>query len=172
VRNVSLTLRQALYGQESGEVAVVFVTITHEALATPLRLVNVNVQRLSTDPLIYGAVSRGDQYLFVNMDVSLPDEKDQSPPRGRLVLSNVGREAVALARSVTSPPAVKIELALASALNDVEIEWPQMDMVGADFGADTITFELAMDSFSTESCPTHSFDPSFFPGLFQDVIAS
>lgn len=171
MRILSLTLRQALYGQESGEVAVFLVTITHPDLPTPIRLSNDNTERLGEDPLYYGTISRGEEYLFVGMGVTLPDERDEAPPRARLSFSNVGREAVAMARSVSSPPAVKIELVLASAPDDVEVECPQMDMVSVDYGADTISFDLAVDSFSTESCPAHSFDPAYFPGLFQDVIA-
>jgi hypothetical protein len=42
VRVLSLNFRKALYAQESGEVPIFLLTITHPSLAAPIRL--------STDP--------------------------------------------------------------------------------------------------------------------------
>jgi hypothetical protein len=166
VRTLSAELQAALYGQESGVVAALLVTITHAELAVPIRISTDKTTRLSTDPLVYGTTSRGNDYLFIGLEVSLPDERSESPPRARMVLTNVGREAIALVRSVVSPPSVKIELVKASAPDVVEAEWPAMDMAAVEYSADTISFELTMDSYALEPFPSGSFDPAYFTGLF------
>lgn len=166
MRILSMNMREAIFAQNSDEVAVFLLTITHPALATPIRLSSDATQRLSDDPLVYGTISRGEEYLFVGMDITLPDEKDKAPPSSRLVISNVNRELVPLARSISTPAKVKIETILASAPDNVEVTVPALDMVSLVYDASELTFDLTMDALSSEPYPAGSFTPADFPGLF------
>lgn len=166
MRTLSLNLRNALFAQQSGEVPVFLLTITHPNLADPILLSTDPTERLTTSPLVYGTTSRGDQYLDVGMNVTLPDEKDKSPPAAKLVISNVDRSIIPLIRSVTSPASVKIELVLASDPDTVEQEWPALEITAADWNAPDISFDLTMESMVTLPYPAGSFNPAAFPGLF------
>jgi hypothetical protein len=166
VRVLSLNLREALFSQESGEVPIFLIEITHPDLPEPIRLTTDATTRLSTDPLIYGTVSRGTTYLYAGIDVTIPDEQDKSPPASKLTIANVTRDLIPLARSVNSPPSVKIEAVLASAPDDVEMNWPALDMSNLTYDASALQFDLTMDALVTEPYPSGTFSPAYFSGLF------
>ena len=165
-RTLSLNFREALNAQESSETVIFLMTVDHDDLSSPILLSTDPTTRLSEVPLMYGTVSRGDTYIFIPMEVALPDEREQSAPRAGFRISNVTRELVSLVRSVTSPPRAKLELVLASDLDTVEVETPWLDVVAATTTSGDVTFELTLNSMATELWPTDSFDPSTFPGLF------
>lgn len=166
MRTLSLNFRQALFAQESGELPVFLLTITHPDLAVPIRLSSDSGERLSVEPLRYGTVSRGETFYFVGMDITLPDEQDGSPPASKMIISNVDRELIPTARSVLSPAQVKLEAVLASAPDDVEFEIPALDMVHLNYDLGQLTFDLMIDSLASEPFASGSFDPASFPGLF------
>jgi len=165
VRVLSLNFREALFAQESGEVVIFLLTITHLELADPIRLTTDPTERKSTDPLVYRTMSRGEEYLYAGVDITIPDEQDKSPPVSKLTIANVTRDLIPLARSVSTPPAVKIEAVLGSALDDVEMIWPAMDMTNLTYDASFLQFDLTMDALVTEPYPSGTFSPAAFPGL-------
>jgi hypothetical protein len=166
VRVLSINFREALFNQESGEVPIFLLTITHEDLDAPIYLTTDPTERLSTDPLTYGTVSRGTTFLYAGVDITLPSEQDKSPPASTLVIANIDRGLIPLARSVSTPPSVMIETVLASAPDLVEIAWPRFDMSNLSYDANQLTFDLTVDSLTTEPYPSGTFSPAYFPGLF------
>jgi hypothetical protein len=167
VRILSLNFRKALFSQESGEVPIFLLTITHPLLTDgPIYLSTDATTRLSTDPLKYGTVSRGITFLYAGVDITLPDEQDKSPPTSKLTVENVTRDMVPLARSATVPPSVKIEGVLASDLDTVEIMWPKFSMSNLTYDASYLQFDLTIDALVTEPYPAGTISPANFPGLF------
>jgi hypothetical protein len=166
MRVLSLNFREALFAQESGEVPIMLLTITHPEPAEPIYLSTDATERFSTDPLMYRTRSRGIDFLYAGIDVTLPDEQDKSPPASKLTIANVTRDLIPLARSVSTPPSVKIEAVLASDPDTVEMTWPAMDMSNLTYDASFLTFDLTMDALVTEPYPAGSFSPAYFPGLF------
>src|SRR5215207_529156 len=165
-RTLSLTFREAIYAQETGQVPVALLTIDHESLSAPLLISSDPTTRLSTDPLIYGTTSRGDDYLFLPFGITLPDDHEEAGPQAQITIDNVSREHISLIRSVATPPTVTLELVLADSPDTVEIAFPSFDMTKADYTATSITIALTIDPLVTEPFPAHSFDPATFPGLF------
>ncbi|MEY9703711.1 DUF1833 family protein [Bradyrhizobium sp. YCK136] len=166
MRVLSLNMRQALFSQETGEVPIFLLTITHAELEDPIHLTTDPTTRFSDVPLVYGTMSRGVQFLYAGIDVTLPDEQDKAPPASKLTIANVTRELIPLARSVSTPPSVKIEAVLASAPDAVEMIWPAMDMSNLTYDASFLQFDLTMDALVTEPYPSGTFSPASFPGLF------
>lgn len=166
MRVLSLNFREALFAQESSDVPIFLLTITHPDLATPILLTTDPTSRITTDPLVYGTVSRGQTFLYAGVDVTLPDEQDRSPPASKLVVSNVTRELIPLARSISTPAAVMIEAVLASAPDTVEMTFPALDMTNLLYDAMALTFDLTTDALATEPYPAGNFSPAYFPGLF------
>lgn len=165
-RTLSSNFREAAFAQESDEVPIFLLTITHASLATPIYLSTDSTTRLSSDPLVYGTVSRSIQFLFAAIEFNIPNEEDKSPPRSKLTIQNITRGLIPLARSVSTPPSVKIECVLASALDTVEMTWPAMDMSNLQYDAGQLVFDLTMDAMTTEPFPAGTFSPAYFPGLF------
>jgi hypothetical protein len=166
VRVLSLNFRSALFSQESSEVVIFLLTITHPSLAAPILLSTDPSARITTDPLVYGTASRGSTFLYAGIDVSLPDEQDRTAPASKLIVSNITRDIIPLARSVSTPPAIKIEAVLLSAPDTVEMSWPALNMTNLNYDASALTFDLTMDALATEPYPAGSFDPASFPALF------
>lgn len=165
-RMLSLTMRQALNAQETGELPIFLLTVTHPQLESPILLSSDPTQRLSETPLVYGTHSRERDFMFLPMSFTIPDEKDDAPPATQLVIDNVDRELVNILRSTSTPAQVLIELVLASAPNAVEIEFPLFDLVGADYDAQQVSLSLALNGLATEPFPSGTFSPATFPGLF------
>lgn len=166
MRALSLNFRRALFGQETGEVPIFLLEITHPTLAEPIRLSTDPTTRLSDSPLTYATVSRGETYYYAGIDVSIPDEQDRQAPHSKLTIENVTRDLIPLARSVNSPPSVKIEAVLASAPDSVEMTWPALDMSHLTANASVLVFDLTMDALVTEPYPALTFSPAHFPGLY------
>jgi hypothetical protein len=166
MRVLSLNFRQALFAQESGEVPIFLLTITHPSLASPIYLSTDPTERYQDTPPAYRTVSRAINFLYAGVDVTIPDEQDKSPPASKLTIANVTRDLIPLARSVSTPPSVKIEAVLASDPDTVEMNWPAMDMSNLQYDANQLVFDLTMDALVTEPYPSGSFNPASFPGLF------
>lgn len=117
--------------------------------------------------LAYGTVSRGNVFDYLPMSVSLPDEKEKLAPSCQLVISNITRGLIPLARAlVTPPPTVRMEVVLASDPDTVEFELPMLNMSNVEYNASDLSFQLTMDQLATEPFPADSFGPANFPGLF------
>ena len=166
MRTVSLNFRKAMFAQESGEMPIFLLTITHPSLASPILLSTDATSRITTDPLVYGTTSRSNTYLYAGVDLALPDESDRTAPAMKMTISNVARDIVPLARSIGTPAQVKIEVVLASAPDTVEITLPQFDMTNLNYDAASLAFDLTMDSLTTEPFPAGNFSPAYFPALF------
>lgn len=166
MRTVSLNFRRALFAQEAGEVPVFLLTITHTTLADPILLSTDPSSRITTDPLVYGTVSRGQTFLYAGVGLQLPDEQDATAPAAKLVVENVTRDLIPLVRSIQTPAQVKIEAVLASAPDTVEITFPSLDLTNLQYDMATLQFDLTMDALTTEPYPSGTFGPANFPGLF------
>jgi len=174
VRTLSITLREAIFAQESDKVLVVLITFTHPSLVEPIRISTDPTQRLSEDPLIYGTVSRGNQFVFIPVSAVMPDDQDQAAPRARLVLDNISIEGLQedvhrvsdLLQLVPTPAFVLIECVLSSTPDIVEVAWDDLQTTKATFNAEIVQIDLAMDNFATEPFPAGTFTPGAFPTLF------
>jgi hypothetical protein len=166
VRILSLNFRKALFSQESGEVPIFLLTITHPSLTSPIYLSTDATERYSTTPLMYRTMSRTIAFLYAGIDVTIPDEQDKTPPASKLTIQNVTESLIPLARSVSTPPSVKIEAVLASALDTVEMTWPALNMSNLLYDANQLVFDLTMDALVTEPYPAGTFSPASFPSLY------
>ncbi|MGO8093229.1 DUF1833 family protein [Rhizobium leguminosarum] len=165
-RNVSSGFLGAVYAQETDEVPICLLTVTHEDLAEPIYISSDPTTRLSDDPLIYGTDSRGEQYIFLPFEFTLPDDKSDSPPRVQLTMDNIDRALVPLLRSFVTPPSIKLEIVLASDLDTVEITVPVLQMSDVTFEDHNISNNLVADPLTNEPHPAGQFTPGSFPGLF------
>lgn len=166
MRTLTPAMVQAMTGQETTEVFVVLVTFEHEDLLVPARFSSDPAERVSSTPLVYRTVSRGDDYVFVPMEVSLPDDVDGGTAQAKLRVSNVGRDLIAQLRSISTPAQVTIELVLASDPDTVGFTLPVLDMVAAGWDKDSVDLSLTVEALDAEPYPAGNFDQTSFPALF------
>jgi len=162
-----------LYSPDADDPLLLLLTITAPndvPGADVLRFANGYTTRLTgleTDASItaYGVVSRGNDFIFLPMEVTFP-QADDAAPRARITLHDITREAMPLVRAVTSAPSVLLELVLASAPDTVEMSVSGLSLSVISYSRDTISADLVADNLALEPFPSHTFVPANFPGLF------
>lgn len=154
-RTLSSTALASAHAQETGEVWLVLLTITHSTLPTPIRVVN-NTEDITSRGLLF----QGFPFRIV-----LPGESSDGPVHASLEFDNVERTAIAAIRTTNSPPSVTIEVILASAPDTVELSFAGLQLREANYDALTISGELHFESLMNEPI-TLSMTPSRLPGLF------
>jgi Domain of unknown function (DUF1833) len=164
-RSLSLRALAALYAQETGEVVVYLATISHPALANPIRV--------SSDYLPGGAptVSRGNSFAFYPFDAAFPTDRSDQPPKAKIIFDNIDRAVTAAIRSIpaaqlpNTPPSLLLEIVLASTPDVVEVSF-DFQMLTVEYDALTITAELGFELYLQESFPGDLFTPGNTPGVF------
>lgn len=154
-RTLSSAAVASIHAQETGEVWLVLLTITHADLATPIRVVNNNED----------ITSRGNIYQAFPFEVAFPNQDPESPPKAQLRFDNVERTAVNTIRSISSPPSVTLEVVLASSPNTVEVSFPNLTLRNVRYDALIIEGDLLFEQLYSEPI-TYQMTPNRFPGLF------
>ncbi|MEH7903994.1 DUF1833 family protein [Rhizobium laguerreae] len=166
MRDVSDGFRAALYAQETDEVPICLLTVTHASLEEPIYISSDPSTRLSDDPLVYGTESRGQQYIFLPFEFTFPDDRGDTPPRVQMTMDNIERTLVSILRTFFTPPSIKLEIILASDPDTVEITMPVLQMSDSTIDDHTISISLVADGLINEPHPAGQFTPGSFPGLF------
>jgi hypothetical protein len=127
-----------------------------------------NAYRISEgdEDIIYGIVSRDKNYIFLPLEITLPQEDEAQAPRCSIVIRDVTRYLTPIIRNLTSPPKVKLELVLSSSPDTVEVSFDGFYVTNFSYNRDQVTCELQMVNYEREPFPMHSFSPKYFPGLF------
>ena len=157
--------RYALYAQSGGVVAAALITISHPVEGTVWISTDPTV-RLSTEPLVYGMVSRGREYRFAPVDVVLPlDERDSSPV-ARLAVSNVTRELMPLVRKVEGGLTALIEIVDPLDPDEVQRAFGTLEITNISYSATEIVLTMHVDMRQNEQFPKGLITPSGFPAVF------
>jgi hypothetical protein len=155
-RVLSAAALRASYSQETGEVFLVLLTISHASLATPLRFVN-NMTNI---------VAGGQTYVAFPFDIALPDEREDQLPRVTLTIDNVDRQIVQALRGLKTPPTVTLNVVLASTPDTVEAGPFDFTLKSGEYDALVVTGTLAFEDVLSEPYPADAFSPQWFPGIF------
>jgi len=157
-----------LFAQESTDPIITLLTISGTGIATPVRLCDQFLTRLSetADEIVYGLTSNGNDFYYLPFGLSLPTEEFAAAPRCVVTLQDVTRLLIPTIRNISTPPNVQIDIILASDPTTVEVTFGSFIMSNIRYNANTITADLVIESLEIEPFPAHSFTPSYFPGLF------
>lgn len=166
-RTLSLNARAAFNAQQTDEVLVVLVEITHEDLEETIRLSSDPTTRLSTDPLRYGTIHQGNEYEFVLMRAIWPDDREGSPPGASLAFENVAADMASIVRSITSPARVDLLAVLASSPDHIEEAYRDLRTSRATYDAGQIVIDITRELVVNEPWPAHRMTQNRFPGLFR-----
>jgi len=152
----SSVFKAAAFAQETAEVPLVLLTITHADLPAPIRVVNNH-----TD-----IVSNGNTFQAFPFEIDLPDVGAGAPPRVTLRIDNVDRQIVDSLRAISSPFELQIDVAVASQPNTIEASFSGLKAIRAVYDALTVEAELGFEDVLNEPYPGDSFTPARNPGLF------
>lgn len=153
---MTTTFTTSAFSADTTDVWLVLLTIEHTDLATPIRVVNNTVN----------ITSGGDEYIAFPFNVTLPDAREDAPPRARLIIDNVNREIAEAVRSITSAPTVTIEVIRGADPDTIEITWPYFTLRNVKWDANQVSGDLALEDFTSEPYPAGIFSPASFPGMF------
>ncbi|MBU1567722.1 MAG: DUF1833 domain-containing protein [Proteobacteria bacterium] len=166
-RTTSTTFREAIYKPETGEVFVLLLTITHADLADPIRLSTDNADEFTIDSVdLRGTESQGYQFLYLPMEIVLPDDSDETISSARISIDNVERSILSAIRALDSAPSITMQVVLASDPDTIEAQFNNFELKDVTADALVISGTLSLGNFLSEPFPGGSMLPSTFPGLF------
>ena len=148
-------LRESAFAHETAEAWLVLLTISHDDLTEPIRVVNNEVD----------IVSRGNTFVAYAFEPILPTDAPDRAPEARLRLDNVSRELIEHIRSIQSPPSVTFEVIRSTAPDVVEKSWTGFELRDVRWDAREINGRLAQRDILTEAYPADIFSPAQFRGL-------
>lgn len=147
--------RAVVLSQHIEDPILIFLTLTHETLDDPIRVVR---NRESV-------VSNGETYLAYPFEIEMPTDDDESP-QARITISNVSREISAALERLVTPPSVSIAVALASDPDAIERQWDDFELRQVSFDAMRVTGTLSQRQVWADQYPRYRITPKDFPGLF------
>lgn len=162
---LSTNAKIASFSQETAEVFALLLTITSSGFAQPLRFSTDNATLLPTAG-VRGTLSRGEEYLYLPMNIDLPTQDETGVSKAKITLDNINREIITLLRTVQSPLTMTIEIVLASSPDTVEMSVPDMKLERVQYDAFQISGEISLDYFELEPFPSGRFVPSKWAGIF------
>ena len=119
------------------------------------------------DQVVYGVISNSQEYTFLPIEVTLPNEDESQAPKCSITIHDVSRYLIPFVRDqLTGPAPVKLEMVLSTTPNTIEASFTGFLMTSVTYNSSTVTAELTMVNYDREPFPQHSFSPIYFPGLF------
>lgn len=155
-RNLSNAGLISVTAQETDEIWLACVTLTHPQWAGPVRLVK-NTENI---------VSGGDVYNAYPFDVTLPDEEPEEVPVVRFVASNVSLELMSNIRSIVGPISGEIFWVLASDPNTVELGPLSLEIRSIQYDALNFSGQMVIEPVISARFGDKLMDPTNAPGLF------
>lgn len=157
---------RAMFGSESDDTLIVLLTITSPGV-DPIRVASNWTQRLSEDDedILYGVRSRGEDYLFLPIEPTLPSE-EEAAPRASITIRDLTQRLTPVFRTISTAPSVLMELVLYSAPDVVEASFPGLLLSNVSYDADSISADLTVESMDVEPFPADTITPAHFPGSF------
>lgn len=152
---VSSLMRGVMFAQDTGNGLLVLLTIDHDDLAQPIRVVNNQVD----------VSSRGDLFTAFPFDIVLPEDEPDVAQVARLILDNISREITQAIRTISSAATVLVEVVQLKDPEAVEIAYPSLNLRNVRWDSTRVTGDLMSDDLHLEPCPGHHFSPTDFPGI-------
>lgn len=157
--SLSTTGKASIFSPATGEVWLHLLTIDHDDLTSPIRLVDNNE----------AVVSRGETYLPFAFRPQIPAEVDGQLPKVELQIDAVDQTIIAQLEELQTPPTITLEVIMAGTPDTVERGPWYFTIRSINYNALTIRSELTYEALTAEPFPYRRFSPLEFPGLFNAV---
>jgi len=153
---ISNTTKQQAFLQETSDVFLVLLTISHADISPDVTVVNNNED----------IVSNSVTFTAFPFDITLPDNRENSPTRATLTIDNVSREIATHIRNITSAPTVTIQVIRAADPDTIEIDFVPLTLRNVSWNFTTVSGELVAENMEMEPYPAGQFSPAYFPAIF------
>ena len=147
----------AIFAQQTGEVFLLLVSISHTDMGSTIRVVANN------ENVVHG----GNTYNAFPFEINLPDEDPERIARPALKICNVNREIVAAFRALGSAATVEMTIVLASSPDTIERGPFEYLARHITYDASAVTVQLAHEDVLNEPIPGDSINPEEYPGAFE-----
>jgi hypothetical protein len=158
-RTVSTNALRAMLAQETGEVFLLCVTISHPSFTAPYRLV------YDQNPLVRTA-GTFEPFAFA---LNLPNEQDDSPPVVQMAIDNINNAILKAVRNLPAGirPDIVLEVVLASSPNVVEKGPYDFKFLSTDYDEASLTGTIGFeDDILNTAIPGSNYTPTNSRGLF------
>lgn len=162
-RYISLGFRQSMRSPASPDGLIYLVTFDHPFTGL-VRLSTDPTRCRSLDPLEYGTDHQGNFYSFILMGLRVPDDTEDASPSTTLVVPNVGSLPDVLSATVEAAT-VTIRAVRMRALDVVEFEYTDMQMVGAAANGENVSIDISRVDPALEAAVADRMTAGRFPGL-------
>lgn len=156
---VSTNALRAMLAQETGEIFLLCVTISHPSFSEPYRLV------YDQNPLVRTA-GTFQPFAFA---LNLPNEQDDSPPTVQMSIDNIDNAILQAVRVLPAGvrPDLMLEVVLASSPNVVEKGPYHFKFLSTDYDDASMTGTIGFeDDILNTALPGDIYSPSNSQGLF------
>lgn len=156
MRTLSSADIQAMNAAQTGQAYLCLITISHPALATPIRLTSDAV----------ATVSNGETFVQFPFMFQIPDDRSDQLPVGKLTIDNIDLSIITALRSIGNVPAqCLMQIILASTPDTIEVQWT-MNIRNVNWEAPQVTMDLRFDEILDEPFPGDLVTPSTLPAVF------
>ena len=157
-RTLSLLARQSLTAQETDVVWVALIEISHSTITPSLKFCSPSHTNITHD---------SSTWIAFPFELTLPDERDDKPPKVTLTVDNVDRQIMAAIRPLQTAPTVALSI-VTSADDFAAKEIGPLTFTLQNISVDAMTIQgtLEYESILSEPYPGTRFDPVKFTALF------
>lgn len=158
-RNPSLSVREAIYSQETDTAFLLLLKLTHPNLDTDITVTSDAVETVHNNTTY-------DPFPF---RVRLPSETKDEISNIEVQIDNVSREVVSAIRQIDSEPEVELKVVASSDPDTVEAGPYNFVFKDISYDAQAVTGQLKNPALDEATFPADTMNPSSFPGLFKNV---
>lgn len=153
---ISANFREALFAQETDDGALVLITIDHDEMVEPIRVV------LNTENI----VSRGNTFQAYPFRYVRPEYSGDRPPKAKIEIDNVDQQIMEGVRTVRTPMSVLIETVSMNDPDTVEESLDGFELINVVGTVATVSGDLSLEDLVTAPYPYGRFTPGAFRGGF------
>ena len=167
MRNTSVAFRSAAYRPSTSQVPVMLLKIEHANLVDPIRLSTDNKDSFVFEgETVRGTISNGQNFVFMPMQITWPDDGEEAITQARIQIDNVHRDILLAVREMDEAPQVTLQVVLAASPDTIEAEAANMLFQDVDGDVLSVSAVLTRRHFFGEPYPGISMLPGNFPGMF------
>ena len=162
MRQVSQRALQAMLAQETGEVFLCCLTISHPNLDAPFYLVN------DYNPLVRTVNDAAVTFQPFAFDVSLPNEQEDQLPQVAVTIDNIDNAILVAIRTIPGErPKITLEVLLASQPDTVEAGPFNFSILAINYSDVSIQGSIGFeDDLLNTAFPADTYTPTNSRGLF------
>jgi hypothetical protein len=162
-RTLSATIQCGMLAQQTGVIGLQILTIEHDDLAAPIRLVN-NREDISVNGTVFTACQ---------FHINAPEEKEEGLPRAQIVIDNTDQFLTPTIRSLSGEFTATYQIVSPTDLtasppefDTVEVSMLPFDLTSVEYDDVSVRGNLSYEDVLDRQFPEMTYTPNRFKGLY------